>query len=202
MALCTDNIIRGNAAQEKGSSSRAGEASGWIAPALSLVLALGCVSCADSAPGGSDTRVAADGKAADAKGSDTRVATDGKATDGKVNDTRSTADGGVGDGGSNLDLRANDGALCGGGAVRVHSSSQNTLYGGLQQAYGGASSGDTIQAASGTFNENLICDASTSITFSGGFDCSFSTNTGVTTIRGSVTIAGQATVTFDNFAIE
>jgi hypothetical protein len=87
-------------------------------------------------------------------------------------------------------------------SVWISSGAKDATFGSLQSAYGAAKNDDELHAVDGNFNEDLTCDGSTAVTISGGYDCDFKPTGGLTTIRGSMTIGGQATVTLDHLAIE
>jgi hypothetical protein len=77
-------------------------------------------------------------------------------------------------------------------------------YSTLQSAYDDAVDGDTIQSHDQAFNEDLYIDDiddNKSVTFEGGYDCSYSTITGKTTLNGNLTIS-NGTATIGNFELQ
>jgi hypothetical protein len=73
-------------------------------------------------------------------------------------------------------------------------------YDSIQDAYGSASSTDTIRAQAVTFEESLVFAGSKTIALIGGYDCSFAMNSGFTTVNG-LTIS-KATVTIGKVIIK
>jgi hypothetical protein len=73
-------------------------------------------------------------------------------------------------------------------------------YSTLQGAYNAAVSGNTIQARSVVFTESLLFNNPSTVTFSGGYDGTFSSNAGSTQINGSLTIS-NGTVNISNITI-
>ncbi|RJR17616.1 MAG: hypothetical protein C4581_07790 [Nitrospiraceae bacterium] len=63
-------------------------------------------------------------------------------------------------------------------------------YLSLQAAYDEASNGDTIQAAAVVFNENLYIDQNKSVAIDGGYNGTFTSSSGSTTIQGNMSVAG------------
>jgi hypothetical protein len=72
-------------------------------------------------------------------------------------------------------------------------------FSSLQAALNAAANGQTIKTQATTFTENLVFSNPVSVVLSGGYDGSFSSVTGVTTIQGSLTI-GQGTITIGSGA--
>jgi len=74
-------------------------------------------------------------------------------------------------------------------------------YSSLQAAYNAAVSGDIIQSRAVTLTENLSVNRNISVTLQGGYDCSYTTNSGnVTNLKGKLqTFAGGGTLTISNF---
>jgi hypothetical protein len=86
----------------------------------------------------------------------------------------------------------------GGEPVRVTGSS-TAYYSSLQTAYDSASDGDTIECKETTLSEDIEMDRGITVTVEGGFECSFSSVSGVTTISSStsgITIS-DGTVTME-----
>lgn len=59
-------------------------------------------------------------------------------------------------------------------------------YGTLLDAYNAAVNGDVIQTLAVTFNQNLTLSRNVSVTFDGGYDCSYQAYIGSTSLVGSV----------------
>jgi PKD repeat protein len=74
-------------------------------------------------------------------------------------------------------------------------------YPTLLDAYNAAEDGETIQGRDHTFSESLYFNSDKSILLEGGYDCSYTTITGRTTISGNVTI-GNGTVTIQSGTLE
>ncbi len=70
----------------------------------------------------------------------------------------------------------------------------------LQEAYDSAIEGDTIQIQAGTFVENLNTNRNVLVMLDGGYDCTFSSVVGVTTVEGQVNIS-SGTVKLSNIRI-
>jgi len=62
----------------------------------------------------------------------------------------------------------------------------------IQAAYVNASSGNVLRSQTGIFSENLT--VSKSLTLEGGYDCSFGSRTGITAVKGSLTISGGSLI--------
>lgn len=77
---------------------------------------------------------------------------------------------------------------CSGPTVRILRN--GSTYTSLQTAYNAAMEGDTIQARDVIMTENINFSGSKTVTITGGYDCAFSTFTGMeTAIQGQVTIS-------------
>jgi len=74
-------------------------------------------------------------------------------------------------------------------------------YGTIQAAYNAAATGDTILIMSAELTESLSCDRGVSVVLDGGYDVDYTSNTGVTTIKGDLTIS-NGDVTVSNLAIQ
>jgi probable HAF family extracellular repeat protein len=71
----------------------------------------------------------------------------------------------------------------------------------IQSAYDAASSNQKIMMQSAEFTEDIVSDSDINIRFSGGYNCTFLTKPGVTTLNGSLTVkAGR--VTLENIIIK
>jgi hypothetical protein len=74
-------------------------------------------------------------------------------------------------------------------------------YSRLQTGYDTTIEGDTVQVRAAELNEDIFLDLNKSITIKGGYDGSFTTNSGITTINGNMTIS-DGTLTIENVIIE
>jgi hypothetical protein len=75
-------------------------------------------------------------------------------------------------------------------------------YASIQGAYDAAATGQTIQARTMEIAQELELTRGIDIALKGGYTGDFSTNPGMTTIAGSMTLSGSGTVTIENFAIK
>jgi len=71
----------------------------------------------------------------------------------------------------------------------------------LQDAYGTASGGDTIQSRGEIITESLNFDRNVSVNLEGGFDCHYTLGNGVTRINGNMSV-NDGTVTVGNIVLE
>jgi hypothetical protein len=80
--------------------------------------------------------------------------------------------------------------------IRVQGSTVVGGYTAIQTAYAdSASSGDVIEMISGTFNETLLFNASRDVTLRGGYPPEFPSQSGITTVHGTLTISmGKVTI--------
>jgi hypothetical protein len=77
-----------------------------------------------------------------------------------------------------------------------------TDYTAVQTGYSAAGSGNSVLIQSLVFDEDLILNNVAPVKLLGGYDCYYSSNSGSTTITGTVTIAGTAgAVTMDRVTI-
>ncbi len=74
-------------------------------------------------------------------------------------------------------------------------------YISLQDAYNAAADGNTIQSHETAITENLNIDIDKSVTISGGYDCSYTGKTGVTTLNGNMTIT-NGTLNIEDLIIQ
>jgi hypothetical protein len=74
-------------------------------------------------------------------------------------------------------------------------------YNNIQDAYNNAQAGDVIQAKNVTSTENQTFVAAKAVSFKGGYDSGFASNSGFTTINGNMTIIG-GTVTIEKIIIK
>jgi PKD repeat protein len=87
---------------------------------------------------------------------------------------------------------------CANGHIKIGDVISNIT---IQQAHNSLSNGDTMQAHAYVFSEDLLLQNDTSVTLKGGFNCDYSSNTGFTTVSGSLTIKA-GTVTIENLIIK
>ncbi len=90
--------------------------------------------------------------------------------------------------------------LCADQPVRIDGATP-AYHSTLQDAYDAAADGDTIQSHAARFIGDLNINRNISIAFDSGYDCSYSTITDKTRIKGAMTISG-GTVTIDNLILE
>jgi hypothetical protein len=74
-------------------------------------------------------------------------------------------------------------------------------YSSIQTAYDQCTSGNIIEMQATTFNENLNFTINIPVLLKGGYDASFGSQAGFTTVRGMVTI-GAGTVTVENLIVD
>jgi YD repeat-containing protein len=78
----------------------------------------------------------------------------------------------------------------------------STQYTTLQAAYDAASNGAVIKAKAKTYTENLTVNRNISVSIEGGWDPSFTSITGMTTLKGYIqTTATGGTLTIKNFIL-
>jgi prepilin-type processing-associated H-X9-DG protein len=75
-----------------------------------------------------------------------------------------------------------------------------TSYGTIQEAIT-SGSGPEIKAVARTFQESVSFTNGSGLTFTGGYACGLSSVSGVTSVHGTVTIAGTGGVTVSNVAV-
>lgn len=76
-----------------------------------------------------------------------------------------------------------------------------TYFSLLGSAYNSATSGNVIQATTHDFYEDLLLGNNIAVTINGGYDGTYATNSGYSTIHGSLTI-GSGSLTAENLVIE
>ena len=81
------------------------------------------------------------------------------------------------------------------------SGATNTYYTTFSDAYNAASAQDTIQGQALIFNEALNFNMDIPVIFKGGYNSAFTSQTGYTTIVGTLTIT-QGTVTVENLILQ
>ena len=74
-------------------------------------------------------------------------------------------------------------------------------YSSLQDAYDSAGDGETILSQTVIFTEDLLIDLNKSVVLEGGYDCSYTTIIGKTTLNGNMTIS-DGTLTIENFELQ
>ena len=90
--------------------------------------------------------------------------------------------------------------ICSALPVKVVGTSTN-YYSTLQSAYNAALDGDTIQSQAIEFTENLNINLNKSVILDGGYNCDYTSNTGNTELKGTMTISG-GTVKVKNFILK
>lgn len=88
----------------------------------------------------------------------------------------------------------------GGDPVRI-SRATPSYHSTLQGAYNNAADGDSIQCKDEVLVENPDLNRNISVAITGGYDCSYSSTTGVTTINGNM-IVNNGQVTIENIVLE
>ncbi len=73
-------------------------------------------------------------------------------------------------------------------------------YSDLQSGYNDAADSSYIRIHATTFDGDLACNRPISVILKGGFDCQYTTNTSVSTIKGVLTVS-KGTVTFENLVL-
>jgi hypothetical protein len=84
--------------------------------------------------------------------------------------------------------------------VRINNATPGYLS--VQTAYAAASDGDTIKMQERTFSENLTLDDGLNIKLEGGYNCSFSSNVGYSTISDKIIIGGLGKVKVENLILK
>jgi hypothetical protein len=77
-----------------------------------------------------------------------------------------------------------------------------TLFNTLQVAFTAAVTGDTILTPDGALTESINFNAGKQVSLKGGYDSSFSSVTGTTTLRGPLTINSGSTLTVNKLTIQ
>jgi hypothetical protein len=86
--------------------------------------------------------------------------------------------------------------------VQVTDLISTDYYSTLQEGYDNAGDGDFIRSHDAAFNEIQVdFDDDKTVTLVGGYDCSYSTITGNTTLNGDLVING-GTVTIENLIVQ
>ncbi len=98
----------------------------------------------------------------------------------------------------NNDYDDNDGTI--GAPVKIDMGTVY-YYSLLQDAYNAAADDDTIKVISVTFIEDLSVNRNISVTLQGGYDGSYSSNTGATTLQGKINIS-NGIVAIENFHLQ
>jgi hypothetical protein len=89
------------------------------------------------------------------------------------------------------------GAACANPPVKV----AGNYYDTVQAAYNSAASGNTVQIQEKTFIENVLLNRNITTILEGGYNCQYDTNTGYSTVNGSVTIS-NGTITVNKLIIK
>jgi hypothetical protein len=83
----------------------------------------------------------------------------------------------------------------------VKRASDGATYSTIQGAYNECPSGDVLEIQAATFTENLDFSSDISVVLEGGYDSSFTSQTGLTIVQGMMTI-GAGKITAENLIIE
>jgi hypothetical protein len=92
------------------------------------------------------------------------------------------------------------GTVCSNKAARVYEATP-VYYTTLQAAYNAAEGGNTMQAQTFDFTEDLVFNRNVQVSLKGGYDCAFTVNASQSTIRGSLTVS-EGTVIIENISIQ
>lgn len=84
--------------------------------------------------------------------------------------------------------------------VKKTTGGTTTYFSDLQSALNAAMTGDVFKLQSGITSGNIIIGTNTAVTLKGGYDATFNSRSGTTTISGSLTIS-KGTVTIDGIEI-
>lgn len=84
---------------------------------------------------------------------------------------------------------------------RVQDAITVGTYTKIQSALDAAAAGDIIQSVLTTFSESPVLDSGIPVTFKGGYDVNFSSQTGHSTIWGTLTLT-RGTITVDNLILQ
>jgi len=96
------------------------------------------------------------------------------------------------------DYNDNDRSI--GAPMRINSTPP-LYYSSLQDAYDAATDGETVEVIAVTFNETLTIDLNKSVTFSGGYNGAYSSNSETTVLQGSINIS-SGLLTIENFVLQ
>ncbi|OPX99194.1 MAG: hypothetical protein A4E58_00436 [Syntrophorhabdus sp. PtaB.Bin006] len=77
-----------------------------------------------------------------------------------------------------------------------------TSYATLQAAYNAAVTGDVIKCQGVKLTDSLTTDRNITVTVDGGYDCSFTANTGIMTVVKGMITAAQGSTTLRNITLE
>ena len=90
-------------------------------------------------------------------------------------------------------------ASCAASPVKIVSTGAG--YSSLQSAYDAAGSGDVILSQDALFTGDLFMDLNKSVAFEGGYECSYTARTGITSLNGNMTVS-NGTVTIGGLSLE
>jgi C1A family cysteine protease len=85
--------------------------------------------------------------------------------------------------------------------MRVQGSTVVGAYSSVQAAYNACAGGDIVKMQAATFTESLNFNSSASVLLKGGYDLAFSSQTGMTTVHGTMTVAA-GTITVEDLIIQ
>jgi len=86
--------------------------------------------------------------------------------------------------------------------LKLDGSGNYKYYDKIQDAYNAAASGDTIQVQEMESVETLVFGDNKNVVIQGGYDSWFLLIPGMTTLKGSLTVAGQGELTIGNLVIK
>ncbi len=99
------------------------------------------------------------------------------------------------DGSTNTLTRTNYISVASGGCANPTVKIGSTYYSSLQTAYNSAGEGSVIQTQDVQLIENLNANFNKTVTIDGGYNCSYATKTGKTSLQGQMTVSnGKVTV--------
>jgi hypothetical protein len=87
-----------------------------------------------------------------------------------------------------------------GHSVKIDGVSQ-TYYPSIMDAYAHASTSNIIKSWGTDFTENLLLGKSIDVTIKGGFDAGYITNTGNSTLHGTLAV-GKGSLTLENLVVQ
>jgi M6 family metalloprotease-like protein len=102
---------------------------------------------------------------------------------------------------NNIDCDDSDANIYPGGPPARINNATPSYYGSLQAAYGAAGGGKTVQSKDRILNEDITINLDKTVTLEGGYDCSYTVVSGVTTIKGNMTVT-NGTIVIGDFVIE